>query len=304
MVKWQCAASLVFISFCADGEVLIQAIWCDRTSLGNAWLKLRRGIPANSARNELFRGSLTIPGGICLNKMRVKNIFVNEEDEKVMEINILPSKYCNFRCVFCPVGQDGVQTEKAFCFEETGDFLVSLAARIDEENPDVLFINSMGESFANDQLAKFIDLARQKNVEVRLWGNGYLLGIPEYARLASLCDEVTGEIHGITEASFQKLQRPMEGYTLEKYWSNMIRFREVYDGRLTIAVAIIKDENDDPESLERIGEFLNELKPDKVLLETFTDGKFVKTFGVDEAKMELARQVLLKSSPGITVEIA
>ena len=33
-----------------------------------------------------------------------KDIYV-EDGKKVLEMNILPEKYCNFDCVFCPIGR-------------------------------------------------------------------------------------------------------------------------------------------------------------------------------------------------------
>ena len=28
-----------------------------------------------------------------------------EEGVKVLEVNLLPEKYCNFDCIFCPIGR-------------------------------------------------------------------------------------------------------------------------------------------------------------------------------------------------------
>lgn len=224
--------------------------------------------------------------------MRVKKVYTDPANRKVMEINALPSKYCTFKCVFCPIGQAGEQTEKTFHFEETAPFLMSLAERIDEEKPDVLYINSMGESFANDQLEEIIALAKGKNLEVSLYTNGYLLGNPEFARVAALCDEVSGEIKAVNELSFQKLQRPLVGYTLETYLKNMARFRENYRGRFTVYVTLIKGANDDPESIAWIRKALRILNPTAVVFETFTDEKFGKAFGVSEEKLREIKQTL------------
>ena len=226
--------------------------------------------------------------------MRVKKIYTDPENRKVMEINALPSKYCTFKCVFCPIGQAGEQTEKTFHFEETGPFLLSLAEQIEAEKPDVLFINSMGESFANGQLEEIIALAKGKNMEVSLYTNGYLLGNPAFARIASLCDEVSGEIKAINEPSFQKLQRPLAGYSLEDYLENMIRFRESYSGRFTVYVTLIKGANNDPDSVEWIRKTLLRLNPTTVVFETFTDEKFGKAFGVSEEKFEEIKQALAR----------
>lgn len=225
--------------------------------------------------------------------MRVKKVYTDSENRKVMEINALPSKHCTFRCIFCPVGQTGEQTEEAFHFEETGPFLFSLAERIDAEKPDLLFINSMGESFANAQLEEITALAKERKVPVSLYTNGYLLGKPEFAGIASLCDEVSGEIKAANEASFQKLQRPLAGYSLEDYLKNMIRFRENYNGRFIVYVTLIKGANDDPDSIEWIGKTLRRLNPTRVVFETFTDEKFGKAFGVSDEKLEEVKQALI-----------
>lgn len=225
--------------------------------------------------------------------MRVKKVYTDSENRKVMEINALPSKHCTFRCIFCPVGQTGEQTEEAFHFEETGPFLSSLAERIDAEKPDLLFINSMGESFANAQLEEITALAKERKVPVSLYTNGYLLGKPEFAGIASLCDEVSGEIKAANEASFQKLQRPLAGYSLEDYLKNMIRFRENYNGRFIVYVTLIKGANDDPDSIEWIGKTLRRLNPTRVVFETFTDEKFGKAFGVSDEKLEEVKQALI-----------
>ena len=225
--------------------------------------------------------------------MRVKKVYTDSENRKVMEINALPSKHCTFKCVFCPIGQTGEQTEESFLFEETGPFLSSWADRIDAEKPDLLFINSMGESFANAQLEEIIALAKERKVPVSLYTNGYLLGKPEFAGIASLCDEVSGEIKAANEASFQKLQRPLAGYSLEDYLKNMIRFRENYNGRFIVYVTLIKGANDDPDSIEWIGKTLRRLNPTRVVFETFTDEKFGKAFGVSDEKLEEVKQALI-----------
>ena len=46
--------------------------------------------------------------------MRVKKVFTDSENRKIMEINALPSKYCTFKCVFCPIGRSGEPAESVF----------------------------------------------------------------------------------------------------------------------------------------------------------------------------------------------
>lgn len=92
---------------------------------------------------------------------------------------------------------------------------------IESSKAELVFINSMGEAFVNDKLKDIINLIKNKGVAVRLLSNGYILGREKYMKIANLCDEVIGEIKVASENHFQKIQRPIEGYTLENAQSTV-----------------------------------------------------------------------------------
>ncbi len=69
-----------------------------------------------------------------MSRMRVKKIFENSDNKKVMEINILPSKYCNFNCVFCPLGPNGTQTGESFSLIQRRPFCLPLPHRLMNSN--------------------------------------------------------------------------------------------------------------------------------------------------------------------------
>ena len=230
-----------------------------------------------------------------MSQMRVKKIFIDTQNRKVMEINVLPSKYCTFGCVFCPIGQKGEKTDKTHHFDETEAFLPYLEREIEVEKPDVLFINSMGESFLNSQLEEIVFLVKDKNLRVSLYTNGHLLGYPQFAKVALLCDETSGEIKATTEEDFRKYQRPLERYTLEEYWKNMIGFRERYKGEFVVYVTLIRGVNDNPESIECIKNVITKLDPSRVFVETFEDEKFGKAFGVSAQKLSECSKVILSN---------
>jgi len=225
--------------------------------------------------------------------MRIKKIFSDEENRKVMEINLLPSKCCNFNCVFCPMEERGMQTDRACAFEGTREFMENLGRQMDEEKPEVLFINSMGEALFNDHLEEVISLAKSRNLEVSLYTNGYALGDPEYACIAQACEEVSGEIKAAREETFQKFQRPLKGYSLEAYWKGMADFRRNYTGRFVTYVTLFKGVNDDPDSLERIRMILQNLRPSSIKVDTPEDDRFGKVFGLSPEEFERARKRIM-----------
>ena len=158
---------------------------------------------------------------------------------------------------------------------------------------ELVFINSKGEALVNDRVYDIIKLIKGMGVPVRLLSNGYLLGKDEYIKLANMCDEVIGELKTITEEDFKKIQRPIEGYTIEEYVSNMILFNKQYKGRFIFEVTIIKGYNDTDESIKKIKNIIDELSPDKIIIERMNDEKFKKKLGISDERYEEICKVLL-----------
>lgn len=228
-----------------------------------------------------------------MNNFTYKDVYI-EEGKKVLEVNILPEKHCNFDCIFCPIGtsKNKVDTQKSF--DEIDISLAELNKKIDETKAELVFINSKGEAFINDKILDIIDFIKNKGVSVRLLYNGYLLGREEFIKIANKCDEIVGEIKVITEEDFQKIQRPIDGYTLEKYINNMISFNKQYKGRFIFEVTIIKGYNDDEESVKKLKEVIKQISPDKIIVARMDDDIFKKKLGISDEKFKEISQELLK----------
>ena len=164
---------------------------------------------------------------------------------------------------------------------------------IENNKAELVFINSKGEALVNDKIGDIIDLIKSKGVPVRLLSNGYLLGRDEYIKIANKCDEVIGEIKAISEEDFQKIQRPIEGYTLEEYISNMILFNKQYKGKFILEVTIIKGYNDKEESINKIKNIINKLSPDKIIIERMNDERFKKKLGISDERFDEISKALL-----------
>lgn len=228
-----------------------------------------------------------------MNNFTYKDVYI-EEGKKVLEVNILPEKHCNFDCIFCPIGRSKNKVDTQKSFDEIDISLAELNKKIDEIKAELVFINSKGEAFINDKILDIIDFIKNKGVSVRLLSNGYLLGREEFIKIANKCDEIVGEIKVITEDDFQKVQRPIDGYTLEKYINNMISFNKQYKGRFIFDVTIIKGYNDDEESVEKLKEVIKQISPDKIIVARMDDDIFKKKLGISDEKFREISQELLK----------
>ena len=228
-----------------------------------------------------------------MNNFTYKDVYI-EEGKKVLEVNILPEKHCNFDCIFCPIGRSKNKVDTQKSFDEIDISLAELNKKIDETKAELVFINSKGEAFINDKILDIIDFIKNKGVCVRLLSNGYLLGREEFIKIANKFDEIVGEIKVITEEDFQKIQRPIDGYTLEKYINNMISFNKQYKGRFIFEVTIIKGYNDDEESVKKLKEVIKQISPDKIIVARMDDDIFKKKLGISDEKFKEISQELLK----------
>lgn len=221
-----------------------------------------------------------------------KDIYI-EDGRRVLEVNILPTKHCNFDCIFCPIGRtkDKIDTQKSF--DNVDESLLELGQKIEDTKADLVFINSMGEALVNNRIDDIIDFIKSKELPVRLLSNGYLLNRDEYIKTANKCEEVIGEIKVIKETDFQKVQRPMEGYTLEEYISNMAAFNKQYKGKFIFEITIIKGYNDDDESVKKIKNIIKEISPDETVVVRMDDEIFKKKLGIDDKRFEEITKELL-----------
>lgn len=223
-----------------------------------------------------------------------KDIYI-EDGKRVLEVNILPEKNCNFDCIFCPIGrsQDKVDTQKSF--DQMESSLRELESVIENTKAELIFINSKGEALVNDKIGDVIEIVKVKGLPVRLLSNGYLLGREEYIEIANRCDEVIGEIKTITEEDFFKVQRPIEGYTLAEYISNMTCFNKQYEGKFIFEITIIKGYNDDEESIQKIKNIIKEISPNKIIVARIDDERFKKKLGITDERFEEITKELLNN---------
>ncbi len=214
-----------------------------------------------------------------------KDIY-SEDGKRVLEVNILPEKHCNFDCIFCPIGrsQNKVDTQKSF--DAMDSSLKELESMIEKTKAELVFINSKGEALVNENIIDIINIIKGKGLPVKLLSNGYILNLPEFKEIANMCEEVIGEIKVASNEDFQKIQRPIEGYTFENHISNI-------KGKFILEVTILKGYNDDEESIQKLKSVIKEISPNKVIIERLEDEKFKKKLGIPDERFEEISNSLL-----------
>ncbi len=213
-----------------------------------------------------------------------KEIYI-EDGQKVLEVDILSEKFCNFDCVFCPFERTDNKVEQQQSFDGMEAAIEEFGELLEANQPDLVYLSSKGEAIFNEAAASIIDLIKSRGISVRLLSNGYLLGRDQYQEIASKCDEVIGELAAVTETDFQKLQRPLTGYSLEDYISNMAKFNEQYDGVFILDIAMLKGYNDDEVSIQRLKGFIDKIAPDKIVVDNLSDPELKEQFGISPERL-------------------
>ena len=50
-----------------------------------------------------------------MSNFNYKDVYI-EDGKRVLEVNILPEKYCNFDCIFCPIGRSKNKVDNQISF--------------------------------------------------------------------------------------------------------------------------------------------------------------------------------------------
>ena len=227
-----------------------------------------------------------------MNYFSYKDVYI-ENGNRVLEVNILPEKYCNFDCIFCPIGRSKNKVDSLVLFDDIEVNLNELENKIRETRAELIFINSKGEALVNSEIRKIIKFIKDKGLIVRLLSNGYLLGKDKYMEIANECDEVVGEIKVITEKDFQRVQRPIKGYTLYEYINNMVLFNSQYKGKFIFEITIIKGYNNDEKSLRELKDIINKINPNKVIVPKIEDKIFKKKLEISDEELQKISKELL-----------
>lgn len=216
----------------------------------------------------------------------ISDIYLNKKNQSVIDINPLPENYCSFDCVFCPIGRTKVKTDKPQSFKETEEFLERLEEVLEDNSIDLVFINPDGELFAQNRITEILHIIKRHDAKVRIISNGYLFNRAENRPVLNACDEVIGELAVTTEDDFQKLQRPLPGYTLSDLVSNMARFNSQYQGKFILDITILKKYSDSDEDIERFKRFIRKISPDELDVHTPATGKLQSAFGINCVRLK------------------
>ncbi len=138
-----------------------------------------------------------------------------------------------------------------------------------EGEPDFITLAGSGEPTLNLDLGRIIRRIKSLTATpVAVLTNGALLFMPEVRAELAAADVVLPSLDAAREETFQAINRPLPGFTLEQLLGGLRALRREYRGQIWLEILLLKGLNDTAPELAALSRVLRELAPHKVQLNT------------------------------------
>ncbi|MHA1784739.1 MAG: radical SAM protein [Candidatus Helarchaeota archaeon] len=184
-------------------------------------------------------------------------------------IDPIPSKTCNFGCVYCQLGATTNKTNDRKSFFPPDEILNEIKEALDNTSQKIDFITVLasGEPLLYLDIGYLIkEIKKISELPTCLITNGALIAEKSVQDEILEFDVLMPTLDAGNEKTFLKINRPHYKVKFEKMIEGFISFRMKYSGQIWMEVMLIKDVNDTPIELQQIKEKLNFIKPDRVYI--------------------------------------
>ncbi|MHA1304913.1 MAG: radical SAM protein [Candidatus Heimdallarchaeaceae archaeon] len=183
-------------------------------------------------------------------------------------ISPIPSKICNYTCIYCQLGRTTHFTNKREMFFPPEAIIAEVRNALKQDfNIDYITIVGDGEPTLYEGLGLLIKgIKKFTEIPVAVITNGALLYDREVREDLKEADVVLPTLDAANQELFKKINRPRRELEFGKIIEGMKEFRKIYPKQIWMEVMLIKDLNDSPEILTDIKKLLDEIKPDRVYI--------------------------------------
>ncbi len=186
-------------------------------------------------------------------------------------IDLIPYKTCSFNCQYCECGQTTnhtAQRQTFVKFEKIIDELKDFMSKNPE--PDYITFSGSGEPTLYRDLGMLSGAIKKlfPNTKLALLTNSSLLFDEEVMEDISECDIILPSIDTLIEDEFLILDKPAESITLDKIKKGFYNLRDNFDGKVWVEIFFAKGINDSKKNINDLYDFLHEIDPDKIQLNT------------------------------------
>ncbi|MDA0838272.1 MAG: radical SAM protein [Planctomycetota bacterium] len=178
---------------------------------------------------------------------------------------ICETSFCSFNCIYCQLGniQEHVYERKLFVPTEK---VMADLRESDWKKSDIITFSGSGEpTLALNIGEAIVQMKDFTGKPTLILTNGTTLGDPQVREEILPCDKVFVKIDAATEKTFQRVNRPVESFSLQNIIEWTLQFKEEYHGYLGVQCMFMPVNLKEAEALADI---LIRIGPDEVQLNT------------------------------------
>ncbi len=215
-------------------------------------------------------------------------------------INNIPPKTCSYSCPYCQLGRTTKMQVERQTFCDVEQLARTVRDKVEqvkrkEEPIDYLTFVPDGEPALDADLGREIELLKPLGVKIAVITNASLIWREDVRSDLQQADWVSLKVDAVSEETWHRVNRPHRSLRLEAVLAGMLEFAGDFSGELATETMLIQGINDSTEEIERISDFLAELKPDRAYLAVPTRPPAVRSVkAATEQVLTEAHQVLNK----------
>jgi len=182
-------------------------------------------------------------------------------------IDPIPSKTCNYQCIYCQLGKttNFTNQRKDFCPKEEIIKEMEKSINLNKGEFDYITFVGSGEPTLCKSLGELILKAKELSKKpVCVITNGSLLSERDVKDDLIFSDVVLPTLDAGDEKLYIKINRPHPSIKFEKMIQGYIDFKEEFNGKFWIEIMLMKGINDSKEELLKIKKKLDLINPDRI----------------------------------------
>ena len=186
-------------------------------------------------------------------------------------INNIPPKVCSYSCIYCQIGATDSMSIKRKEYFLPEDIFFEVSEKVKQlqstgERIDYLTFVPDGEPTLDINLGKTIDLLKPLGIKIAVITNSSLLWDEEVQKDLLKADWVSVKIDTADDIIWHKIDRPNGKLELEEIISGIKTFASSFKGMLVTETMLVKEMNDNIESLRKTAQVISELNPYKAYI--------------------------------------